>query len=601
MTTSINKYRTPIHLACLTGNTEQIINMLKQDRHLVDARDHEDTPLHCAAIEAVARLLIEWKADVNARGWMAQTPLHVAAFQGHADIVDLLIRHGADVNARRTRGDTPLHWAANAEIAQILIEHGAVLAAQDSFGQLPFHWAARYAHADVVSLLLSHNADVHARDKAGKTPLFLAVGNRKSMSTIHLLLHAGADVNAQTSEFGSTPLHEAIWRAQSVERENEDIVRLLLKHGANVYTRDLHGKTPFHVAKHKPQLLAILSEHRERIGPPPALAPEQFVVEEIRMHPHKREAIALVKHAILARWALDHSPRLLTSTQTAYTRFNTLAVSPDGETIALAPAEEPVEFRRWADFSLLPTSGIPISNEATSLAFSPNGRWFALADRHEAIYLIDRTSGKVTAEIEGGEWTSPILFDPTSTILASACSFQGGGHVRLDKLSDEGQLISVYELWRSDINTPSDAFVDRLINLAFSPDGHWLALFETSSLYEDLRPSGWRGNIVLYNVETGTLQWQASIDAQVTGDKRSLKEAGYPLAFSTELLFVGNTEIACGATHGRVVFYDAVTGKLTRSVALPTDAAVHALALGKDDPRLWVVLEDGKLAVFPLF
>jgi hypothetical protein len=83
--TNINNYRTPTHLACLTGNTEQIISMLKQDRHLVNARDHEDTPLHCAAIVAVARLLIEWKADVNARGWMEQTPLHVAVFQGRAD------------------------------------------------------------------------------------------------------------------------------------------------------------------------------------------------------------------------------------------------------------------------------------------------------------------------------------------------------------------------------------------------------------------------------------------------------------------------------------------------------------------------------------
>jgi hypothetical protein len=209
--------------------------------------------------------------------------------------------------------------------------------------------------------------------------------------------------------------------------------------------------------------------------------------------------------------------------------------------------------------------------------------------------LIDCASGKVTAEIEGGEGTSPMLFDPTSTILASVCSFQGIEHVRLDKLSDEGQLIPLYELWGS------DAFIDRLITLTFSPDGHWLALFETSSLYADLRSPGWRGNLVLYSVETGTLQWQASIDAQVTGDKRSVKEAGYPLAFFTELLFVSNTEIACGATQGKVVFYDVVTGKLRRSVALPTHAAVHALFLDRDDHKPRVVLDNGKLAVLPLF
>jgi ankyrin repeat protein len=176
-------YHTPIHLACLAGNTQEIMSMLKQDRRLVHARDHEDTPLHCAATEAVARLLIAWKADVNARGWMGQTPLHVAAAQGRLALVRLLIQQGARVNAQRERGDIPLHWAANAEIAQLLIEHGAVLEAQDCFGQRPLHWAARYAHADVVSVLLSHNADVHARNEWGQTPLFLAVGNRKSLRT----------------------------------------------------------------------------------------------------------------------------------------------------------------------------------------------------------------------------------------------------------------------------------------------------------------------------------------------------------------------------------------------------------------------------------
>jgi WD40 repeat protein len=500
---SMSVYQTPIHLACLAGNTEEVMSMLKQDGHLVHTRDREDTPLHCATTEEVARLLIAWNADVNARGWMGQTPLHVAAAQGRLALVHLLIQHGADVNAQA-----------------------------------------------------SHN--------------------------------------------GFTPLHEAIWQARSVERENEDIIRLLLENGANVYARDLQGRTPFHIAKGKPQLLAILSEYRGKIGPPPALTPELFVIEEIELHPHKREAVTIVKGALLARWTLDDPPHLLTDTTTTYSRFYALAVSPDGETVALAPAQEPVELRRWDDFSPLSPDGIPISNEATSLAFSPNGRWLALADREETIYVIDRTNGKVTAKTEGGEWTSALLFDPSSTLLASACSFQGGGYVRLDKLSNEGQLTTLHELGRSDYKTPKNVFVDSLIDLAFSPDGRWLALFESSSIYDNLRLPGWRGNIVLYDVATGALRWLASIDAQVTGDERSMKEAGYPMAFFTELLFVSETEIACGATQGKIVFYDVPTGKLRRSVALATNAAVHALSLDKDGRKLWIVLDDGKLVMLPL-
>src|SRR5260221_9748158 len=154
------------------------------------------------------------------------------------------------------------------------------------------------------------------------------------------------------------------------------------------------------------------------------------------------------------------------------------------------------------------------------------------------------------AECEGSEWTSTLLFNPTSTILASACSFQGGGHVRLDRIGKEGQLILVYEHNRSNIATLPHAFVDRLIHLAFSPDGHLLALFESSRIYHNRRPSGWRGNIVLYSVETGVLRWQTSVDAQVTGDRRSLKEVGYPMGFFTELLSIRSTGIASGATPG---------------------------------------------------
>jgi ankyrin repeat protein len=588
----------PIHLACLAGNTEEITALLQQDHHLVHAKGaYENTPLHCAATEAVARLLIAWKADVNAPGWMGQTPLHVAAQEGRTDIVRLLIQYGADVNARRAHDIMPLHWAANAEIAQLLIEHGAMVGTPDHFGDTPLHHAARSAHDDVISLLLSLNADIHARNMWGQTPLFEAVGvgSRRRRNTLLLLLQAGADVNAQDSTWGFTPLLGAIRRAGIEKWENDDSIQLLLDHGADIYHRDFSGRTPFHLAKYDPQRLALLTEHTRKVGPAPIITPEQFVIQRTWLHPHKQEVITEVKYAILARWRLDNSPRLLVSTATVHSRFNNLAISPDGETIVLAPAEEPVELRRWSDFSLLPSDGVPISNEATALAFSPNGRWFALADRQEAIYVIDRATGKVTAQVEGGEWTPEIFFDPTSTLLASRCVIQDSQYVRLDKLSDDGQLIALH-----DIRLPIERRGDEMSGLGFSPDGKWLALFASSSSSQFLQPSGWRGDIVLYNVETGTVRWQVSIDAQVTGDKRSLKEAGYPGGFFTRLLFVSNTEIACRATEGTIIFYDVVTGKPTRRIALPTNVAIRDLFLDKDGQRLWGVVDDEKFEMFPI-
>jgi WD40 repeat protein len=328
--------------------------------------------------------------------------------------------------------------------------------------------------------------------------------------------------------------------------------------------------------------------------------PEQFVVEKVRVHPSRQEAVTLIKGASLARWAANASPYLLANTFTSFTNFCDLAISPDGEIIAVAPIKESIEFRHWHDLSIAVDVQVPKAKGIIALAFSPDGRWLVLANRHEAIQMIDRRNGQITAEVEGGEWTFPLLFHPTAALLASACSFQGGGHIRLDRIGNQGELIPLHILDRSDYLTHPKDFVDSLICLAFSPDGQWLTLFETSSIYHDEHPCGWRGNVVLYVVETGVLHWQTSLDAQVTGDVRILQTAGFPGGFVTELLFVNNTEIACGATQGVIVFYDVTTGELTRKITLPTNAAIRSLSLAKDGHMLWVVLDDGKLTLCPL-
>jgi len=154
-------------------------NVNTNDRHK-DSWIYDQTPLHVAAHEGhkyVARLLLEHGAVVNARDKHGFTPLYYAVGGGHIDIVSILLEHGADVNARDKSGNTPLHYVAllgKAVVAKLLLEFGADVNARDEEGWTPLHSAALRGNADVARLLLEHDADPSIRDKEGKTPLDVA-------------------------------------------------------------------------------------------------------------------------------------------------------------------------------------------------------------------------------------------------------------------------------------------------------------------------------------------------------------------------------------------------------------------------------------------
>ena len=78
-------------------------------------------------IEAVKRHLATG-TDVDVKGgWMVITPLHMAALNGHKEIVELLIAKGADVNAKAEDGETPLDATIefrHPQITDLIRKHG---------------------------------------------------------------------------------------------------------------------------------------------------------------------------------------------------------------------------------------------------------------------------------------------------------------------------------------------------------------------------------------------------------------------------------------------------------------------------------------------
>jgi ankyrin repeat protein len=133
----------------------------------------------CAAgeIERVERTLDASTINAySADGW---TPLHLAAFFGHAKITEMLLAQDADVTARsrNPNGNTPLHAALAGNhklVVGLLIGRGADVNAADANGWCPLHLAAANNNLDAINALIAQGADVTAPNGEGLTPLSIA-------------------------------------------------------------------------------------------------------------------------------------------------------------------------------------------------------------------------------------------------------------------------------------------------------------------------------------------------------------------------------------------------------------------------------------------
>ena len=97
--------------------------------------------------------------DINKKDENGSPPLHLAAENGHTDVVKALIAAGADVNVRNLSEDTPLHKAVRSTwITKVLLTAGVDLNARNFVGQTPLNNAKRYGRIGVAQELLTAGA-----------------------------------------------------------------------------------------------------------------------------------------------------------------------------------------------------------------------------------------------------------------------------------------------------------------------------------------------------------------------------------------------------------------------------------------------------------
>ena len=230
------------------------------------------TPLHHAAgndNERIAQALLEAGADPMATAPLEDhwTPLHVAASLDSIHVITALHRMHAKFDMRSDHGHTALHIASThgfIRSVELLLNLGCPKDEFNSGKRTALAMAARSGFGETVRTLLEAGCAVDAIDAEGETSIHAAAFSGKTsilrciIST--LPVEKRLALLNKRSKVGLTPLHKAVVSG------NTNVVRFLLREGADASAKDIDAWTPLHYAAyygHKAISLPLLRNNQD--------------------------------------------------------------------------------------------------------------------------------------------------------------------------------------------------------------------------------------------------------------------------------------------------------------------------------------------------
>ena len=252
------------HQLAQEGKVEELKMMAKMLTLTLKGVDNDGrTLLHVAAVAnqcEMMKYLISCGNDLNAVDNNGDTALHLAVSNRHIEATQTLLSHEADDTILNKQSDAPLHIAARND-------HGAMVAAMLQYPinvvveglrkRTPMHVAAENDSIEVVKVLHNHIAS----DKNKNSCFRLCAKDEDALSPIHLAARKGAhrvlecmmnygkdhgytaeQVFGFLDEENNTPLHTA------VDGGHDEVVRVLLAHGASPIESNKNHLPPIHLA-----------------------------------------------------------------------------------------------------------------------------------------------------------------------------------------------------------------------------------------------------------------------------------------------------------------------------------------------------------------